>query len=168
MTKAEKKKARQTERKKTTAAAAATQPPTRRVSDAVLMRMLDEHMQDSLSDIGAVYQRLTSALGFKAMQFQEHIRAQTSMSMNDRALDIVAAIVSWRKDCKGRGLDTRPVMLIVSDGMSILGIMRALRMRRACVSAQLRATLAVWSVRRRTIQIEELRGLVGTARRCCV
>jgi hypothetical protein len=133
-------------------------PPraTRRVSDSVLMRVLEDHMLESLSDIAATYQRLASSLGYKFMQWKEYVKASSSISVNDRWLDAASAIATWRKMCEKRRLDARAVMLIVADGASLATIMRALKKKRAYVEHHLRACLTLWSFTRRRVNAEEL------------
>ena len=120
--------------------------PTRRVSDTVLMRLLDEHHQDSLSDIANVYQRLTTHLGFKFMKFKETIPGGSRANTSELALDTAARIVDWRNACTTRKLNSQVVMLIVAEGQAIAGIMQSLDMSRRCVVGHLRACLTVWSV----------------------
>ena len=140
---------------------------TRRVSDAVLARALDEHMLDSMSDIADTYQRLSVQLGFKSMRFQEYVRVQSSQNVTDKAADLVSSIASWRKTCSSRGLDPRTVMLVVADGMSISGVMRALHLCRPCVRVQLRACLSVWSLFRKRCDAKEVaRSIYAVSAHC--
>lgn len=136
------KRARQAERHKTDA----TPAETRRMGDAVLARMLEEHMIDSLGEIAETYQRLTVQLGFKTMQFGERIPASSGGNNSDKALQFASVIVQWRHQCTKRRLDPRGVMLLVSDGASISGLMRAFKTSRPLTRLQLRACLAVWSL----------------------
>jgi len=143
------------------------QQPIRRIQDIVLSRMLDEHMLESLSDLGDLWQKLSSRLGAKSMKFEEHVRVNSSVSMNDRAIDFAAAIADWRNSCHRRKLDTRLVMSIISDALSVSGIVRKYKMNRYCVRSQIRACLGVWSFFRKRIAPKEVNILVHECWTCC-
>lgn len=136
----------------------APDPPkaTRRVSDSVLIRILDNHMLESLSDIADAYQRLASSLGYKTMQWKEYVKTQQSITNDERWLDHAAVIARWRKACEKRKLDARTVMLVVADGAGIAQVMRTLKMKRECVEKHMRACLTQWSYTRKKVNIEEL------------
>ena len=137
--------------------------PTRRISDSKLMRMLDAHMQESLSDIAVIWQRLFGQLGYKAMHYEERVKVQTSFSVTDNALDNIAAINNWRRSCERRGIDSRGVMAIVTDGASIQTIMNRLCLTRTCVCAHMRACLTLWSFWRKRCDTIEVNKQVAAA-----
>lgn len=122
--------------------------PTRRISDVLIARMLEEHMQESLSDIGELYQRLLGRMGAKTAKFQEYVNVSASVSANDIALDLVASIVAWRQHCEKLDIDCRPVMALIQDASSIATMMHTFHMRRKHVRQHVRSSLAVWGLRR--------------------
>lgn len=130
--------------------------PTRRVSDATLMRVLDEHMLESLSDIAAMYQRLASSLGYGTMKWKEYIKVQSSLTNNDRWLDSAGVIASWRVACGKHRLNVNTVVMVVTEAAGLSAIMKKLKLTRNSVVRHLRACLAVWSLKRKRINTEEL------------
>lgn len=143
-------------------------PPkaTRRVSDSVLARVLDNHMLESLSDIADTYQRLAASLGYKAMQWKEYIKTQKSMTNDEKWLDHASIIARWRQQCERRDLDTRTVMLVVADGAGLAQVMRTLKMSRQCVEKHLRACLTQWSFTRKKCNIEEFIRTIADVASC--
>lgn len=140
--------------------------PTRRISDSLLMKILDPHMQDSLSDIAAIYQRLASSLGYKFMQWKEYVKAQSSVSVDDRAIDAASAIARWRIACENRRLEPKTVMLVVQDGAGIAHIMRTLKMKRLCVEMHLRACLTLYSFTRQRVNAPECNRVISSLTHC--
>jgi hypothetical protein len=129
--------------------------------------MLDHHMQESLSDIARLFQKLAGAMGYKTMKYQEQIKVQTSNAWTDRALDDLEAINNWRKVCDRRGIDSRGVVAIVANGWSVSTIMHSLRLTRECVRAHLRASLTIWSFWRHRCGTLEVAAQIKEARACC-
>ena len=127
--------------------------PTRRLSDSVLMRILDEHMRESLSDIADIYQKVMSNMGMKSMQWKEYIKVSSSVNSNEHVLDIVFKISAWRKQCEKRHIDARPVMLIIADGLSLTGLRSKLRLSNRLIIFHLRAALALWSLSAKRVNV---------------
>jgi len=133
----------------------------RRASDTRLMKMLDEHMMESLSDIGDLYQRIMSRMGAKAMQWKEYLKVSSSLNSNEQALEMMWAISQWRLKCAKYEVDTRGVMMLVADGMSISSISRKLSLSGETVTSHLRAALGIWSLQRHRVNQAVVNILVG-------
>lgn len=142
--------------------------PTRRISDTLLMRALDPHMQESLSEIAAVYQRLMGSLGLKTPNFYtDRPRVGTSITFRETALETAHIIANWQKQCIRRKLRSQLVLLLISDGDNITTLMRKFKLKRECVKLQLRACLSVWSLARKRINFAELNNHLIAKRACC-
>jgi len=143
--------------------------PTRRMSDTILMRMLDDHMQESISEIADIYQRLCSLMGMKFMKFEERTAVQTSRNADtgSQAVELANRIASWRKQCDRRRFKSQVVMDIVTDGCSIANVMRRMKLKRACVQAHLRACLTLWSIGRKRAGPQELKFTTSQISVCC-
>jgi hypothetical protein len=141
--------------------------PTRRISDTMLMRVLDPHMLESLSDIAAVYQKLMGSLGYGSQKFSDKPRVDTSVTFKETALEHAEIIATWQKECIKRKLRPQSVLLIITDGHNLVSLMRQLRLKLHCVKAQLRACLTVWSVHRKRCNISELQIQLKQKRACC-
>ena len=171
MSKRDRKAARQALRKATLEKIAPQEATTtRRMSDSRLMAMLDDHMLESLSDIGAVYQRLASSLGYRKANFEPRV-VSSSPDPNkklDKALDSAAEIADWRKACTKWGMNSRVVMLVVADGQSLSGVMRELGIQRDCARVHLRGCLTVWSMFKRRVMAVEVQRHHDIIRACCL
>lgn len=130
--------------------------PKRKISDAVLMKMLEPHMQESISDIADIYQKLSSQLGLKFMQFTERVSVNSSVSNNEHVVDTAAKIAKWREECGRRRFDSRTVMLIIADGMNLSEVARKLKISVEWVKLHVRACLTVWSVWQRRCSLQEV------------
>ena len=142
------------------------QSPMRRHSDVVLARALDAHMQDSLSDIAELWQRLSARLGAKTMQYREYVPSSSTPS-DKQLIDTVSRLVQWRKACDKRKLRSGTVMLLVTDGMTFSSIARQLKLHRHCIRAHIRACLTVWSFWNKRCNAKELAIQYDAFIACC-
>jgi hypothetical protein len=141
--------------------------PTRKVSDMVLARMLDDHMLDSLSDIGLLYQRLNSLMGYRSFKYEARVQVGRSEHMMDNVIDVSGALHRWKKLCEKNKMRTQVVILIASDGISVKNVMRITRLKMDCVRAHLRGCLGIWSLLSKRCSWLEVQGLKRNILACC-
>jgi len=130
--------------------------PTRRVSDSILMRVLDPHHRESLSDLAELYQKLSRQLGMRTTKYGEYAKVQSSMKVQDHAIDLASQIARWQNDCKKRRVNSKTVMHIIADGASIAQISRTLKLHRDKVILHMRAALTIYSLWRKRCSLLEL------------
>ena len=141
--------------------------PTRRLSDTVLARLLDDHMQDSLGEISALKLRLASALGAGVFNYDQKPKGTgTGLSKIEAATDAMQGIVRWEQACKKRGYIFKTVDLAV-EGINLGAIAKQLRLSRECVRLHMRSALALWSMFRQRCNGEEVNSKHAELLSCC-
>jgi hypothetical protein len=129
---------------------------TRRVSDTVIARMLDEHMQESLSDIAALRIKIEASFSGGIFNYDRTPgKGANGLSKSERALDAIQALKNWEKHCEKRKYAWQTVTLTIG-GLSHGAISKQLRLSRECVRLHMRASLVLWSLARKRCGTEEV------------
>lgn len=137
-----------------------------RVSDKVLRRVVSE-------DLIVVYDRYerqrafveATRQGSRDVNYEPVTRASDNRGP-ETAVKFVMFDASCERVCERLGIDTRPLHLLASDGLSFAEIERKTGLRRHQVYAHLQASLAVRGLLDGIVPIEKARVYAGFARAC--